>query len=192
MMKIVLASASIRRQELLERLTKNFLVIVSDFNEDSVNFQDNCSDYVRNLSYGKALWVAEKQKEPSIVIGCDTIVAFEGKVLGKPKDYKDAFDMLKMLSGKNHQVYSGITVINTETKTYLSDYVMTEVKFSELSDADIKKYIESGEPMDKAGAYGIQGLAGVFVEEIHGCYYNVVGLPLNRLKKIILGMGINL
>jgi len=192
MVKIVLASASIRRQELLERLVENFQVIVSDFNEDLVNFQDNCSDYVSSLSYGKALAVAEKQKEPSIVIGCDTIVAFEGKVLGKPKDYKDAFDMLKMLSGKNHQVYSGISIINTETKATQTDYVMTKVKFSELSDADITKYIKSGEPMDKAGAYGIQGLAGVFVEEIHGCYYNVVGLPLNKLKKMLLGMGINL
>lgn len=192
MMKIVLASASIRRQELLERLTDNFQVIVSDFNEDLVHFENNCSDYVRNLSYGKALAVAEKLKEPSIVIGCDTIVAFEGKVLGKPKDYKDAFYMLKMLSGKSHQVYSGISIIDTATKYTVMDYVLTEVKFSELSDTDIKKYIKSGEPMDKAGAYGIQGLAGVFVEEIHGCYYNVVGLPLNKLNKMLLGMGVNL
>jgi septum formation protein len=191
-LKIVLASASIRRQELLERFVQKFKIIVSDFNEDLVLFQNDSSDYVMSLSYGKALNVAEKLKEPSIVIGCDTIVSFEGKILGKPEDYNEAFCMLKMLSGKKHQVYSGITLINTETKDSVTDYVLTEVKFSELSDEDIKKYIKSGEPMDKAGAYGIQGLAGVFVEEIHGCYYNVVGLPLNKLKKMLLGMGVNL
>jgi len=189
---VVLASASKRRQELLERLIDKFQILTSDFDEETVHFGGSCSEYVMNLSFEKANNVAEKLKEAAIVIGCDTIVAFEGIILGKPKDYDDAFRMLKMLSGKDHQVYSGVTLINTETKKVKQDFVLTEVKFSELSHEEIKKYIKSGEPMDKAGSYGIQGLGGVFVEGIHGCYYNVVGLPLNKLKNMLMGMGVNL
>ena len=119
-------------------------------------------------------------------------MAYEGSVIGKPLDSEDAFSMLKMLSGKKHQVYSGIALVNSSNGQVMSDYVMTEVKFDLLSDDEIRGYISTGEPMDKAGAYGIQGHGGVFVEEIHGCYYNVVGLPLNKLKNMIKGMGVNL
>ncbi len=192
MVNIVLASASIRRQELLERLTDRFLIMPASFDEDSVIYNGSCSNYVMELSLGKADVVAKKLGEPSLVIGCDTVVSLDGAILGKPSDYNQAFEMLKMLSGKKHQVYSGITLINTETNKTISDFVLTDVKFSELSKDDINKYIKTGEPMDKAGAYGIQGLGGVFVEEIHGCYYNVVGFPLNKLKKMILEMGVNL
>lgn len=191
-MNVVLASGSIRRQELLKRLVEEFKVIVSCFDEDSIMFNGNCEEYVMDLSYGKAFAVAENLKEPSLVIGCDTLVALEGAILGKPLDYSNAFEMLKMLSGKSHQVYSGITIINTETNKSIKDFVLTQVKFSELTDEEIKKYINTGEPMDKAGAYGIQGFGGVFVQEIHGCYYNVVGLPLNKLKNMLQGIGVNL
>jgi len=189
---VVLASASARRQELLKRLVEEYQVIVSDFDESSVQFNNDCRSYVMELARGKALSVARGLNSASLVIGCDTIVAYGGSVLGKPLDREDAFSMLKMLSGKKHQVYSGIALVNRSSGQVMSDYVMTEVKFDQLSDDEIRGYIATGEPMDKAGAYGIQGHGGVFVEEIHGCYYNVVGLPLNKLKNMIKGMGVNL
>jgi septum formation protein len=189
---VVLASASARRQELLKRLVEDYQVIVSDFDESSIQFNNDCRSYVMELARGKALSVARGLNSASLVIGCDTIVAYGGYVLGKPFDREDAFSMLKMLSGKKHQVYSGIALLNTKSGQVMSDYVMTEVKFDQMSDDEIRGYIATGEPMDKAGAYGIQGHGGVFVEEIHGCYYNVVGLPLNKLKNMIKGMGVNL
>ncbi|MBP1744300.1 MAG: septum formation protein Maf [Firmicutes bacterium] len=191
-MNVVLASASARRQELLKRLVENYQVLVSDFDESSIQFNNDCPGYVMELACGKALNVAEGLKTASLVIGCDTIVAYEGTVLGKPQDHEDAFFMLKMLSGKKHQVYSGIALVNTSNGQVRTDFAMTEVKFDQLSDEEIRRYIASGEPMDKAGAYGIQGHGGVFVEEIHGCYYNVVGLPLNKLNKMLKGIGVNL
>jgi len=192
MMDVVLASASPRRQELLKRLVSDFMIIESDFDENSVKFSGSCPDYVMESSLGKAMNVAGRLTRPSLVVGCDTIVSFENKVLGKPSDYNEAFSMLRMLSGRVHQVYSGITLINTENHVVKKDFVVTGVMFSVIDDGEIRRYIESGEPMDKAGAYGIQGFGGVFVEEIHGCYYNVVGLPLNKLNKMIKGMGVNL
>ena len=191
-MNVVLASASARRQELLKRLVEEYQVIVSDFDESSIQFNNDCGSYVMELARGKALSVARGLNSASLVIGCDTIVAYGGSVLGKPLDREDAFSMLKMLSGKKHQVYSGIALVNRSSGQMMSDYVMTEVKFDQMSEDEIRDYIATGEPMDKAGAYGIQGHGGVFVEEIHGCYYNVVGLPLNKLKNMIKGMGVNL
>ena len=193
-MQIVLASASDRRKELLQRLCIEFKVMISDFNEESINFNGDCSKYVQTLATGKALNISKKlqDKDRRIIIGCDTIVSINNKVLGKPKNKRDAFLMLKDLSGQEHKVYSGITLLNTEDKSMLSDFECTRVIFSELDDETINWYIETGEPMDKAGAYGIQGLAGSFVREIHGCYYNVVGLPLNKLSFMLRDMGVNL
>jgi len=189
---VVLASASARRQELLKRLVEEYQVIVSDFDESSVRFGSDCPSYVMELALGKAMDVAKNLDEASLVIGCDTIVAYEGSVLGKPSGREDAFSMLRMLSGRRHQVYSGIALVDTATGRVAKDFAVTEVKFDHLSDAEIWQYVDSGEPMDKAGAYGIQGHGGVFVEEIHGCFYNVVGLPLNKLNKMIKGIGVNL
>jgi len=189
---VVLASASARRQELLKRLVKEYQVIVSDFDESSVRFVSDCPSYVMEIACGKALDVAKNLDEASLVIGCDTIVAYGGSVLGKPSDREDAFSMLRMLSGKEHQVYSGIALVDTSTGIVEKDFLVTEVKFDHLSDEEIWRYIDSGEPMDKAGAYGIQGHGGVFVEGIRGCFYNVVGLPLNKLNKMIKGIGVNL
>lgn len=191
-MKIILASASDRRKELLSRITENFDIIFSEFDENSVDFKGNNGQYTIELAKGKALDVLEKVNDNSIIIGCDTIVAINNKLLGKPKDKDEAFYMLKLLSGKTHQVYSGLAVINSYTGEISTDYVCTDITFSELSDKEIMSYIESGDPMDKAGSYGIQGLAGVFVEEIKGCYYSVVGLPINKLNKMLKGMGVNL
>lgn len=184
-MKVILASASARRHELLERVVKDFDIIVSDFDEEAVIFDGDFSKYVIELSKGKALDVAEKNQKDLVVIGCDTIVAFEDKVLGKPKDEVEAYNILKSLSGHTHKVFSGVTIVQLGTNKIVSEAICTEVKFSEISDEDIENYIATNEPMDKAGAYGIQGYGGVFVEEIHGCYYNVVGLPINKLKSML-------
>lgn len=191
-MKIVLASASERRQELMKRITDEFYIIVSNFDEEQVDFSGNCSEYVLTLAEGKAKCVAENLSYDALVIGCDTVVFFNGKVLEKPKNKKEAFDMLKSLSGNTHQVYSGLTVINMANNKIHKEYVVTDVTFSPLTDNDIEQYIATGEPMDKAGAYGIQGKGGIFVERINGCFYNVVGLPLNKLKTVIEEMGVNL
>lgn len=184
-MKIVLASASERRQELLTRIVEDFTVIVSNFDENSVKEKGGISKYVEELAFGKAKDVASMLKEGYIVIAADTIVSINGEILGKPKDKEDAFKILSKLSGNTHKVYTGLVLINTSTQKVLKSSESTEVIFSKLKEEDISKYIDSGEPMDKAGAYGIQGIGGVFVEGISGCFYNVVGLPLNRLNKMI-------
>lgn len=192
-MKIVLASASDRRKELLNRLVENFQVVRSNFNEDSVMFRGECASYVMELAENKAKNVCMKlMDENSIIIGCDTTVFLKGKVMGKPRDIQEAFYMLKQLSGNQHKVYSGVAIINKLSHETIRDFVCTTVKFSEISDICIKKYLKTGEYKDKAGAYGIQGYGGIFVKEICGCYYNVVGLPLNKLYNMLSGMGVSL
>jgi septum formation protein len=181
-MKIVLASASERRQELLSRLIKKFEIIVSDFDESKVPFKGSIDKYVKDVALGKALDVRGKLNEDAIIISADTIVTLEDTILGKPKDEEDAFKILKSLQGRKHMVYSGIIVINTAKNLIRQESLATEVTFSEINDDEILEYIKTGEPLDKAGAYGIQGIGGIFVNEIKGCYYNVVGLPLNKLK----------
>lgn len=184
-MKYVLASTSERRKELLKRIINDFEVKVSDFNEEEVEFNGNLNSYVEELAEKKGEAILDSVTEDSIIISADTIVSYDNKILGKPKDEEDAFKMLKSLSGNVHKVYSGVSVYNTKTDKRITVSLSTEVKFSTLTDAKIRAYIKSKEPLDKAGAYGIQGLGGVFVEEIHGCYYNVVGLPLNKVAQIL-------
>lgn len=194
MENIILASASQRRQELLKRILGNFQIIVSDFDESSIPFKNNIPSYVMNLAEGKARSVSKKimDQDNNLIIGCDTIVAFNNRILGKPKDKKDALEMLQALSGNEHEVYSGLAILDVKSNKIIKDFVCTKVKFSKLSSMQIEKYINTGDPMDKAGAYGIQGKAGVFVENINGCYYNVVGLPLNKLNSMLMEMGVNL
>lgn len=184
-MKYVLASASERRQELLHRIIKDFDIKVSHFDEDTVLFNGNIEEYVINLAKGKALSTKNSLKEDAIIIAGDTVVVLDNEILGKPKNEEDAYRMLKELSGKTHRVYSGIVVINMYNNKTEEAALYTEVKISDLTDSEILNYIKTGEPLDKAGAYGIQGYGGVFVEGINGCYYNVVGLPLNLLNKMI-------
>lgn len=184
-LKLILASGSPRRHELLKYIRDDFKIVVGNFDESTVPFTGNFGEYVKALSKGKALEVANAIGEDAIVIGADTIVAFEGAVLGKPKDENHAFEMLKSLSGNTHFVYSGISVIKKSENKIISDFVCTKITFSNLTDSEIWEYIKTGDPLDKAGAYGIQGKAGVFVEKVEGCYYNVVGLPLNRLKNVL-------
>ena len=158
---------------------------LGNFDENKVVFKGNVKEYVENIALGKAIDVQKSIHEDAIIIAADTIVTLDNKILGKPKDGTEAFSMLKDLSERTHNVYSGIVLINTKTGKIIKDSLCTEVKFSKLKDEEIIKYIESKEPFDKAGAYGIQGKGGIFVEEIKGCYYNVVGLPLNKLKSMM-------
>ncbi len=184
-MKVILASKSPRRVEILEKIVKEFEVVQSNFDENTIDFKGDIEKYVKDLSRNKAIEVSKRLNEPSIVIATDTVVFQNGKVLEKPKNEEDAFSMLSSLSGNTHKVYSGICLINTYDDTVVTDCDCTEVRFSELNPRQIRNYINSGEPMDKAGAYGIQGLGGAFVEGIKGCYYNVMGLPLNKLYKAL-------
>ena len=184
-LKFILASASERRKDLLSRIVSNFEVKISNFDEEKVEVSTNIENYVKTLAEGKAKDVALNCDNDSIIIGADTIVVIGDNILGKPKDKNHAFQMLKLLSNNVHRVYSGVAVINNQKNIMKSECLYTEVYFSELSDEEIWRYIDTGECLDKAGAYGIQGYGGVFVEKINGCYYNVVGLPLNLLNKMI-------
>lgn len=184
-MKVVLASASERRQDLLSRVVDKFTVMVSEFDEDKVLCNTSIAKYVSDIALGKALDVAKRTNDDAIIIAADTVVTINNKILGKPLNKEDAFETLKLLSGRWHIVYTSIVLINTKTKSVLKSTLPTDVKFSVLSEAEIKRYIETDEPMDKAGSYGIQGKGGVFVEQIKGCYYNVVGLSLNKLNQML-------
>lgn len=137
-------------------------------------------ELAKKLSLGKASDVADSQ-EGAVVIGADTFIAFEGKVLGKPINENDAKEMLKRMSGKSHSVITGFTIIDTDSKQTLSHAVETKVYFKKLTNEEIDSYVSTGEPLDKAGSYAIQGLGAILVEKIEGDYFNVMGLPLNSL-----------
>ncbi|GAA0787314.1 Maf-like protein [Hathewaya limosa] len=189
-MEVILASGSPRRQELLKVIFNDFKVMKSNFNEKSIEFKGDPSLYVKQISRGKALDVYNSlnDREGKLIIACDTLVFLNGEVLGKPKNEIDAFNMIKALSGNAHKVYSGFIIYNTTTNEIIEESCCTEVRFIEISDEEINNYIKKGDCFDKAGAYGIQGEASIFVEKINGCYFNVVGLPLNKLYKTLRGM----
>lgn len=181
MKKLILASGSPRRRELMEQIGLDFDVITSNAEEETNEKLPDMA--VKELSRLKAEAVfenlSESDKRASVVIGADTIVYADGKFLGKPHDADEAFKMIKGLSGKVHSVYTGVTVI-TEEQTF-SFAEQTKVKVYEMSDEEIKNYIETGDCFDKAGAYGIQGSFAAYVSGIDGDYNNVVGLPAARL-----------
>ena len=178
-MKILLASGSPRRRELLSGMGLQFDICKPCFDEDSVKgFSPDVT--VEKLSLGKATSAA---CENTLVIGSDTVVALDDVILGKPTDEKDAFNMLKMLSGRTHFVYTGVALVGGGKSIVFHE--KTAVHFKELTDDEIIAYVKSGEPMDKSGAYGIQGKGCLFVEKIEGDYLNVVGLPVVKLAKIL-------
>ena len=177
--KLILASASPRREQLLKQIGLEFEVMPSDFDESRL-CMNNPTESVQQAALEKARAVARKLVE-GIVIGADTIVVYAGEVMGKPKDQSDAIQILKRLSGKKHEVITGVALVNARNNLEYVWSEKTSVWFRQLSDIEIKKYVESGQPMDKAGAYGIQGRAAAFVKRIEGCYFNVVGLPLASL-----------
>ncbi|MGL4453612.1 MAG: Maf-like protein [Sarcina sp.] len=184
-MNIILASQSPRRKELLSKIVSDFEIVASDFDESSIEFTGDVEVYVKELAMCKAKVIAQDIKKHAIVISADTIVVLENKILGKPKNKKDAECMLKALSGNNHKVCTGLCVIDTANNKVIQKAVFTQVKFSKLTNKEIQEYIDTGSPMDKAGAYGIQDFGSVFVEKIEGCYYNVMGLPINVLYNVL-------
>ena len=181
MKHIILASASPRRKEILELADLKFDVMPSDAQEITTKTAPN--EVVMELASIKAKDIYKKSEKQSMIVGADTVVAYQGQILGKPTAKADAKRMLTMLSGQTHEVYTGVCVIEDgKTKTF---YEETKVTFYEISDEQINHYIKTGEPMDKAGSYGIQGKAAVFIKGIEGDYYNVVGFPIARFLQEI-------
>ena len=184
--KIILASASPRRKELLEQIGVDFEIEVSD-KETAIKERDPVEE-CRTQAYNKAVDIVEKSKlkysdKDFVVISADTIVAIEGKILGKPKDKSDARQMLKTLSGRKHRVYTAVFVYNSLKDSYESFVEDTPVEVARLSSEEIEDYLEKKEPYDKAGAYAIQGYFSRYIVGIEGDYYNVMGLPVGRLYR---------
>lgn len=185
--KIILASSSPRRRELLSQIGMDFEVQVSDASESAVSHEP--SELVKALSELKASAVfdqlSKEEKEESLVIGADTVVSLSGSIMGKPKDRQDAVNMLLGLQGRVHQVYTGVTFIfqadRREAPMKVSFFEKTDVSVYPMSQEEILSYVATGEPMDKAGAYAIQGKFAAYIKEINGDYNNVVGLPIGRL-----------
>lgn len=187
-MKIVLASQSPRRQDLLGQMGLEFTTRSPQIDEDAFQGRD-ARDLVQTLSREKARWVAAQLPGDPIVIGADTVVVRDGTILGKPKDPVEARAMLASLSGRTHQVYTGVTVCQGDKVVTQAEE--TQVTFRPLTQQEIACYVATGEPMDKAGAYGIQGLGGLLVAGIQGDYHNVVGLPVCRLSQILRDFGVD-
>jgi septum formation protein len=185
--EIILASASPRREQLLKQIGVSFQVIPSEADETNAAAL-RPGEYVKQCALDKAKAVAERVKPDDIVIGADTVVALEKTMFGKPTGAVDAVQMLQKLSGRTHSVWSGLAVLAPQRSFVTA--VETKVTLAELSTRQIERYVASGEPLDKAGAYAIQGLGAVFVKRIDGCYYNVVGLPLQVLSVQLNELGV--
>lgn len=187
-MRIILASGSPRRRELLEQIGLKFEIMVSNAEENADTKSPEKLVDALSRQKAEAVFSMLPDKEEVLVIGADTVVAREGSVLGKPEDKKAAVDMLKKLSGRDHQVYTGVTLLyrpagkdsskKVQRKTF---HEVTRVRFFPLTEGEIAAYVETGDSMDKAGAYGIQGIFARYVESIEGDYNNVVGLPVGRV-----------
>lgn len=190
MRQIILASSSPRRKALLENLGLEFKVDTSNTPE---HVHENLEPHhlARLLSLEKAQAVAERHGD-AIVIAADTIGVLEGQVIGKPISEDDACRMLNRMSGKSHLVITGFTIVDTRNKKTITRSIETKVSFRRLSDEEITAYVTSGEPMDKAGAYAIQGLGSLFVDKIEGDYYNVIGLPLSAIAESLRDFGVDI
>lgn len=187
---LILASSSPRRRELLQNLGISFAVKTSDVDETTAPGLSP-EQVVTELSLRKAAAVAQQLTE-GIVLGSDTIVVFQGQILGKPVDEKDAFRMLSMLQGQEHTVYSGVALLDAVSKREEVAYSHTQVKIRPLSKTEIESYIATKEPMDKAGSYAIQGIGATIVEGITGDYFTVVGLPLCLTAKMLSRFGVSI
>lgn len=179
--KIVLASGSPRRSEILGFVGWEFEKHVADIDETELD-GEKPADYVQRLAKEKAEAVA-KNYENKIVLGADTIVVIDGKIIGKPDHLDDARRMLKMLSGREHKVLTGVALVKDKVTTV--DLQATRVKFNRMNDEEIEFLVQNGEPLDKAGAYAVQAQAALFIEEIQGDYWNVVGLPINLVYRLM-------
>jgi len=190
-MKLILASSSPRRAEVLRNAGFVFQVRPADVDETRLA-HEAAEDYVRRVAQAKAHAVADPARvagERLVVIAADTIVLAEGQILGKPKDADDARRMLRLCSGKTHEVLTALCVINIPAAKEALHVEKTRVEFLNMSEEEIENYLQTGEPFGKAGAYGIQGIAGRFATRIAGCYFNVLGLPLSRLWTTLRALG---
>ena len=187
--EFILASASPRRRELLAQLAMPFTVIPANIDEHVVPGEIPWA-YTRRIAYAKAQHVA-RQFPTAVVLGADSVVILEQQILGKPRDMDDARQMLSRLSGRAHTVMTAVAVLHRARHFVCLDAVCTLVRFRPLSSSTIEHYIATGEPMDKAGAYAIQGAAAAFVEAWEGCYTNVVGLPLQRTAAFLQAAGLS-
>ena len=189
-MNIILASNSPRRRELLERVGLTNFTVAAQNVDESVESGLSPADMVEELSLRKARSAAKHARPDDLIIAADTGVALDGAILGKPRDENDAFAMLSAMSGREHRVFTGVTVLWGDKAS--TQHEETAVTFRELSPDEIWGYIATGEPMDKAGAYGIQGVGALLVSGIRGDYSNVMGLPVFRLGRILHDFGLDL
>lgn len=189
-MSIILASNSPRRRELLAQIGIRDFQILSPDVDETVEPGLSPARMVETLSLRKAQAAAGRAGAEDLILAADTVVALDGRVLGKPRDQEEAFAMLSALSGREHRVYTGVTVLRGGQAA--TEHEETAVAFRALSPEEIRDYIATGEPMDKAGAYGIQGVGALLVQGIRGDYCNVVGLPLFRLGRMLSGFGVKL
>jgi septum formation protein len=187
-MKLILASASIRRAEILHDAGMSFTVLSSAVDETPMA-GESPAELVQRLADAKAELVAARAMGPAIVIAADTEVVLDGHVLGKPRTSEDARQMLTKLSGRTHSVITGVTLVRLPDIEQRRFVETTQVHFSQIPAEEITRYLATGEPFDKAGAYGIQGRAGRYVPRIEGCYFNIVGLPLARLCQALGELG---
>ena len=182
-MDIILASSSPRRKEILGNTNLKFKIIKSNIDEVILS-KESPYQVVMRLAYEKSMDIAYSNRD-KLIIGADTVVCLDDVILGKPKDEIEAIEMIKKLSGKTHQVITGISLINLDANKKIIDYVVSYVKFKKLSHEDVIDYIQTNESLDKAGAYGIQGYGALLVEEIKGDYFNIVGLPISKLSDLL-------
>lgn len=189
--EIILASNSPRRIYLLNQIGIDFKVVSPNVEEEGNGERKSPVEVVKSNALKKVQKVAEEYRN-AIIIGADTVVVLDGEIIGKPKDEKDAIRILKRLRGRYHFVFSGIAIMQTPEDKVLTSVVRSKVKMRDYSDEEIERYVATGEPMDKAGAYGIQGKGALLVEKIEGDYYNIVGLPLVRLNSLLNRFGYSL
>ncbi len=190
MQEIILASASPRRKQLLEQIGLTFSCLPADVDEEGI-LTSSPRELVSQLAWDKARAVTE-HCENAIIIAADTVVVLDEMIMGKPANREDAFQKLTLLSGREHQVLTGICVINQNNNSHATEVELTRVTFRYLSSNEIQAYLDHGEWVDKAGGYGIQGLGALLIDKIDGCYFNVVGLPLSKLYQLLYKQGVNL
>jgi septum formation protein len=184
MKKLVLASRSPRRRQILKTLGVDFIAEKSNFHE--IDHAGNApGQHVQDNALGKARAIASQHKN-ALVIGADTVVVYQQRILGKPENMAGALEYLRLLQGKTHAVYTGLGIIDTKENITVADYEKTLVTMRSLNDKEIRAYLMNIQPLDKAGAYAIQGAGAVIVKKISGCYYNVVGFPIARLEELLL------
>ena len=188
--KIILASGSPQRKKLLETIGLDFEIEKSNYKED-ISEKIPAYKLAQKLALGKAQDVAQKHKN-AIIIGADSFVVLGKEFLGKPRTPQKAKEILKKISGKKHQLITGIAIIDTKRNKIFTDYEITEVWLKKLNAKEINSYVKTKEPLDKAGGYAIQGIGSILIEKINGNYTNVVGLPINKVYKYLLKLGVNI